>query len=100
MRKLFALALCAFSVDDQAEEAIHECSRLSAAIAVFLLRRRESPARLATAVADMEVICHRLRFIIGEDLVDLEKVASLARLQNRLASAARDLPVASTGVHQ
>lgn len=95
MRQLFALALCAWSVEDQAEEAILECSRLSAAIAVFLLRRRGSTARLASAVADMEVICSRLRFIIGEDLVDLEKVESLARLQTRLAAAATDVATPS-----
>ncbi|MBO1856823.1 hypothetical protein J4G52_25115 [Burkholderia cenocepacia] len=101
MRQLFALALCAWSAEEQAEEAIRECSRLSAAIAIFLLRRRESPARLASAVADMELICARLRLIIGEDLVDLEKVASLARLQARLVAAAQPAAMFDVeGAHQ
>jgi hypothetical protein len=98
MRQLFSLALCAWSAEDQAEEAIAECSRLAAAIAVCLLRGRGSMSRIAMAIADMELICSRLRLIVGEDLVDLEKVDGLARLQARLIAVSAQAPVTERAI--
>lgn len=92
MRELFSLAMCAWTVEEQAEEAISECSRLSAAIAVFMVRRLRHPgstARVASAIADMEIMLQRLRMVIGSDLVDLEKTESLFRLQARVTAAAQ-----------
>lgn len=43
---------------------------------------------VALAVADVEVACEQLRLIVGAGLVDLHKLAALARLQGRLRSHA------------
>lgn len=92
MRELYRLALSAWPVENQAEEAIAECSRFSASVAVCLLRGHAPTARVAAAIAEMEVICQRLRQIVGEDLVDLEKVAVLHRLARRVHAAAESKP--------
>lgn len=84
MQQLYRRAVDCWPVHAHAWDAIDECSRLSASVAVALLRGRSSGAGLATAIADMEVICERLRMIVGDGLVDLEKVESLQRLQARL----------------
>lgn len=87
MLQLYRRALDVWTVDYHAREAIGECSRLSATVSVCLLRRRRSTTELASAIADMEIICERLRLIVGDGLVDLEKVESLGRLQANLALA-------------
>ncbi|MGH8782089.1 MAG: hypothetical protein ACREXZ_23770 [Paraburkholderia sp.] len=84
MRELYRRVVDFWPVHAHAWDAIDECSRLSASVAVSLLRGRSSGAGLAAAIADMEVICERLRMIVGDGLVDIEKVESLQRLQGRL----------------
>lgn len=69
------------------EDALRTCSRLAACLTVVFQRGRGELATVATQVAAMEVACDRLRLIVGSELVDLEKVEVVARLQAQVRNA-------------
>lgn len=85
MQALFKLVAKTLPDRQQAEEAVIVCAHLSAAVNVHLIQNRASAARIAARhIAEMELMCERLRSIVGDGLVELEKVEALSRLQRRL----------------
>ncbi len=67
---------------------VRECHLLMEELARRLAGNTGRTDELAAAVAEVETVCDLLRLIVGDGLVDLHKVASLARLQNQLRGIA------------
>jgi len=63
--------------------AQEECGELIACISQFT-RGRKSKYHLAEEVADVEIMCEQLRYMIGSDIVDKEKTKKAERLAERL----------------
>lgn len=63
--------------------AMEECGELVAAINQFL-RGRKDKQQLAEEIADVEIMCAQLRYMIGDKFVDKEKHKKLRRLGERL----------------
>lgn len=90
MDHLYQQAVLVLGKGECVDGLMRECSRLAATLGIVFARGRGSFADVASAVASMEVACSQLRAVIGSDLVDLEKVAVLARLQRLVALHGND----------
>lgn len=85
----YQAALDTYGITAQVCQTMEECAELTSALNRVLLRGRGSLADVATEIADVEIMCAQMRLLVGDELVELEKVEKLARLQSRLAKAAR-----------
>lgn len=70
----------------QLRKTQEECGELVAAIGQWL-DSRINLKELATEVADVEIMCKQIRVIIGDDVVDSEKMQKILRLDNRIKIA-------------
>lgn len=74
-----------FGSFNQMEMAQEECAELI--VKVFHAKReRIALDGLAEEIADVEIMCRQLRLLVGDELVDTQKAAKLARLEERIAS--------------
>jgi NTP pyrophosphatase (non-canonical NTP hydrolase) len=62
---------------------LEECAELILAIQHHR-RNRNSLEAVAEEIADVEIMCGQLRLMVGNELVDKQKVAKLKRLSKRL----------------
>ena len=62
---------------------MEECGELIVAINHFL-RGRKDKRELAEEIADVEIMCTQMRYMIGDEIVDKEKHRKLRRLGERL----------------
>jgi NTP pyrophosphatase (non-canonical NTP hydrolase) len=70
--------------DSQLAQAMEECGELIAAINHWR-RNRISSLRLASEIADVEIMCATLRHMIGDVIVDDALQKKLDRLQWRMS---------------
>jgi NTP pyrophosphatase (non-canonical NTP hydrolase) len=80
-RSIFGETLNTWGLETQISTAMEECGELIAALSQYFFRKRITKEMLAAEVADVEIICEQLRFIIGDDIVDEQKAAKLMRLR-------------------
>ena len=85
MDHLYKQAIDVWGKAAQIGMAMEECNELAAQLHRVFFRGRGKPADVASEIADVEIMCAQLRLIVGNELVDLEKLGKIARLQQRLA---------------
>ncbi len=72
-----------WGIDFQMMMAQEECGELIAAISQFK-RGRKDKKQLAEEIADVEIMCSQLRIIIGHNIVDVEKLKKICRLERTI----------------
>lgn len=93
--KLCQLALERWGEPAQALMIMEECGELVHAVARWL--RSSGAGRdvrqdlLAEEIADVEIMCHQARLLVGGDVVDDKKRMKLLRLMRRLGHAGCDV---------
>lgn len=86
--ELYAHAINKWGVDSQMEMAVEECAELIQALQKL---KRVDPAnqflvdgqieKIASEVADVEIMCEQLRHIFGDTTVDKHRQQKLLRLE-------------------
>jgi NTP pyrophosphatase (non-canonical NTP hydrolase) len=64
--------------------AMGECGELIAELNRLVTQNRSSKEQVVDEIADVEIMMGQLRYIFGNDEVDLAKQRKLARLNHRL----------------
>jgi hypothetical protein len=81
---IYERAIKHFGIVSQFDKAEEELTELLLAIKQF--RNGKCEARdVATEIADVEIMYAQLRILIGEDIVEREKVFKLKRLESMIA---------------
>jgi NTP pyrophosphatase (non-canonical NTP hydrolase) len=84
MRSLVIAALKKYGYSAQVLQTMEECGELIAALNQFVFRKRISAEKLASEIADVEIMCDAMRSMVGDDLVDKQVLKKLNRLKKRL----------------
>lgn len=67
----------------QAEMCMEECAELIVAIRHFA-REKITADQLASEIADVEIMCHQMRLLVGADMVEKAKKNKVDRLLRRI----------------
>lgn len=85
--ELFAKALEQWGIEAQVATTMEECGELIAVLNRYFFRRNAAIEDLAGEIADVEIMCAQLRYLIGSlgsVIVDRIKGEKLGRLAERL----------------
>lgn len=84
MDNLFRETVEKWGVAPQVTAAMEECGELTAALNQYFFRSRITREELAQEVADVELVCQQIRYLIGDDCVDAAKAEKIERIKVRL----------------
>jgi NTP pyrophosphatase (non-canonical NTP hydrolase) len=84
MSNLYEDAINKWGVLGQIGQAMEECGELIAAINKYFIRDCISAEDLASEIADVEIMCKQLRYIIGNEIVDKATEEKIGRLKSRV----------------
>lgn len=84
MRALVIAAHKKYGTASQVTQTMEECAELIAALNQFVFRNRISKNKLASEVADVEIMCDAIRNLIGDDIVNQCVSEKLTRLSERI----------------
>jgi|GEM_PF-4471396 len=83
--RIFSRAASIYGVVPQVTTAMEECGELIVVLNKFFIRSQIGLNELAREVADVELMCHQIRVLIGHELVDLAKHEKLERFAKRMS---------------
>ena len=82
-KELYKKVVEHFGIISQTDMAIEECAELIVAIR-HGFRNKATKNNIASEIADVEIMCGQLRYIIGNDIVDQYKQEKIIRLKKLL----------------
>ena len=85
-QEIYKKAIEFWGIRFQADMMIEECAELIKAICA-VYRGRGTEFDIAEEVADVEIMCGQMRYVLGDDIVDQFKTEKLVRLKQRIEKA-------------